>query len=142
MPRKKFTPAANAPAVKTASPKAAQPKTVTVPATKAAAIPSRKPIATPPAPRPAKECVVEGPDGRRITGKFAVLVELLRRPDGATIVDMCEATGWQKHSVRGAMSGLKQLGFEISSDKPANERIYAILPPPVPKPAKKPARRA
>jgi hypothetical protein len=56
------------------------------------------------------------------------LVGLLRRPEGATIADMQEATGWQAHSVRGALSGLikKKLGHEVSSTKEERGRVYRI----------------
>src|SRR5690606_37425682 len=37
--------------------------------------------------------------------KQALLIELLMRPEGATIPQISEATGWQHHTVRGAMSG-------------------------------------
>src|ERR1043166_6015091 len=37
--------------------------------------------------------------------KQAQLVELMRRPQGATIDEIATATGWQNHSVRGAISG-------------------------------------
>jgi len=37
--------------------------------------------------------------------KLDALITSLRGPDGATIVDLAEATGWQAHSVRGAISG-------------------------------------
>ena len=30
---------------------------------------------------------------------------MLRRPDGATIVEIVDATGWQPHTVRGALAG-------------------------------------
>ena len=61
-------------------------------------------------------------------GKLGVLIDLLGRPEGATIEAMAEATGWQKHSVRGALSGglKKRLGLKISSDKTEAGRIYRI----------------
>lgn len=50
---------------------------------------------------------------------------LLTRPDGASIAEMCQATGWQSHSVRGAMAGaLKKRGLTISSDKIDGIRRY------------------
>jgi hypothetical protein len=62
-------------------------------------------------------------------GKIGVLVGLLRRDGGATITDMMAATGWQAHSVRGAMSGSvkKALGLMVTSDKTDTGRVYRIV---------------
>ena len=59
-------------------------------------------------------------------GKLGAMLSLLLRSEGATLADMQNATGWQAHSVRGAMSGAikKKLGFEISSDKTDAGRVY------------------
>ena len=55
--------------------------------------------------------------------KLARMLNLLRRPDGTTLAEMCAATGWQPHSVRGAMAGtLKHKGRVISSEKLVDER--------------------
>ena len=58
-----------------------------------------------------------------------MLVVLLNRPEGACVEDMMVATGWQAHSVRGAMSGAlkKSLGFIIESEKAAAGRVYRII---------------
>jgi hypothetical protein len=37
--------------------------------------------------------------------KQAVLIDLLKRKGGASLEEMIAATGWQKHSIRGALSG-------------------------------------
>jgi len=37
--------------------------------------------------------------------KLAQLEAMLRRPDGATVEQISKSLDWQKHSVRGAMSG-------------------------------------
>ena len=62
-------------------------------------------------------------------GKLGVVIALLRRPDGAHIADLMAATGWQAHSVRGAISGAlkKKLGLTITSDKTEAGRIYRIV---------------
>jgi hypothetical protein len=62
------------------------------------------------------------------TGKLGTLVELLKRPTGATLDDMTKATGWQVHSVRGAMSGSlkKGFGFSITNEKTDAGRVYRI----------------
>ena len=64
------------------------------------------------------------------TGKIATLVDLMRRPEGAEIEEMMAATGWQAHSVRGAISGSvkKALGLEVTSIKEVDVRVYRIAP--------------
>ncbi|WP_282956813.1 DUF3489 domain-containing protein, partial [Xanthomonas albilineans] len=49
--------------------------------------------------------------------------------EGATIAQICEATGWQPHTVRGTFAGAfkKKLDLSIVSDKaPGGERVYRI----------------
>ena len=62
-------------------------------------------------------------------GKIGVLVALLQRPEGASLADAQTATGWQVHSVRGAISGAikKKLGLEVTSEKTEAGRIYRIV---------------
>jgi hypothetical protein len=57
------------------------------------------------------------------------IIALLRRAEGASLVDMMKATGWQQHSLRGFMSGnlVKQKGLTITSDKVDGERHYRIV---------------
>ena len=65
----------------------------------------------------------------RENSKQAEVVRMLQRPEGATIRQICEATGWQQHTVRGTFAGAfkKKLGLTIVSDKPqGGERIYRI----------------
>lgn len=65
----------------------------------------------------------------RAGSKQAKLVELLRRPHGASIAEMMKATGWQAHSVRGVISGTikKKLGLTVTSEKAeSGERHYRI----------------
>ena len=55
------------------------------------------------------------------------LENLLKRPKGASIAEMTKATGWQSHSIRGAMAGaLKKRGHIITSDKERGTRRYRI----------------
>jgi transposase len=61
--------------------------------------------------------------------KQAVLIELLSRRDGATIDEAVKATGWQPHSVRGAISGSlkKKLGLAVTSEKvDGRGRVYRV----------------
>lgn len=63
----------------------------------------------------------------RAGSKQAQVLALLKRPEGATISQICEATGWQQHTVRGAFAGTfkKKLGLAITSTKEAGaDRVY------------------
>jgi hypothetical protein len=67
--------------------------------------------------------------GAKSATKQTRLIEMLRRPEGATIGDLAQALGWQKHSVRGAIAGglKKNLGLEVSSEKATEGRVYRIV---------------
>jgi len=61
--------------------------------------------------------------------KQATLLALLSRPQGASIDELAEATGWMKHTVRGTLSHTvkKRLGLTITSEKaPDGVRLYRI----------------
>lgn len=61
------------------------------------------------------------------TTKLDLIVSRLNRPDGASLADLVAATGWQAHSVRGALAGsLKKKGHAIVSEKVDGERRYRI----------------
>lgn len=65
----------------------------------------------------------------RETSKQANVINMLKRAEGATIDQICEATGWQPHTVRGAMAGAlkKKLGLDIQSSKESDgARTYRI----------------
>src|ERR1043166_3053505 len=61
-------------------------------------------------------------------GKLGKVVALLRRPKGATIAELVKTTGWQSHSVRGAISGAikKKLKLSVLSEKVGAVRTYRI----------------
>ena len=72
---------------------------------------------------------VEGKPRTRENSKQAAVIQMLQRPEGATINQICAATGWQAHTVRGTFAGAfkKKLGLTITSEKPeGGERIYRI----------------
>ncbi|MDP2738618.1 MAG: DUF3489 domain-containing protein [Pseudorhodobacter sp.] len=74
---------------------------------------------------PAKQPIV------RAGTKQAMLIALLQAPDGATMDTIMAATGWQSHTVRGAMSGAlgKKLGLIVTSAKEGDgARVYRISP--------------
>ena len=70
------------------------------------------------------------PDARRPSKQDAVIA-LLRRPEGSTVDEVVNATGWQRHTVRGVFSGTlkKKLGFTIASTNEERGRVYRIAEP-------------
>ena len=65
----------------------------------------------------------------RQNSKQAEVIRMLQRTEGATVHQICDATGWQAHTVRGTFAGAfkKKLGLTIISDKTqGGERIYRI----------------
>ena len=68
-----------------------------------------------------------GANGVRKGSKKAVVLELIRRPDGASLKEIMDATQWLAHSVRGFISGSlgKKMGINVESFKRADgERAY------------------
>jgi Protein of unknown function (DUF3489) len=59
--------------------------------------------------------------------KKAAIVALLERPNGAALGDLTKATGWQVHSVRAALTGLRKEGKELVRDKDAASVTYYRL---------------
>ena len=57
------------------------------------------------------------------------LLDLLKRPAGATIAALSEVSGWQHHSVRGFLAGVvrKKLGLELISSIETDQRIYRVI---------------
>src|SRR5579871_3195198 len=61
--------------------------------------------------------------------KAAKVLELLKRPGGATANELMKATGWQPHSIRGFLSGTirKKMGLDVVSAKTEDgERSYSV----------------
>jgi hypothetical protein len=56
------------------------------------------------------------------------MIDMLRRPEGATIAQMSKAFGWEAHTVRGAISGAlkKKLGLSVAATKEDRGRVYRI----------------
>ena len=66
----------------------------------------------------------------RSGSKTAIVLELMRRKEGATLAEIAKATDWQNHSIRGFVSGqvIKKLGLKVESTKnEAGQRTYRIV---------------
>lgn len=90
-----------------------------VKSTKSATKPARKRKASPKNKTP----------GTRADSKQAKLIEMLKRPDGATIDEIAKKFEWQPHTVRGAIAGAlkKKLGLDVQSEKVEDRgRVYRI----------------
>lgn len=74
-----------------------------------------------------------GDDARKPRAtKTAKVAAMLRRPAGASLAAICKATGWQPHSARAALSGLRKAGHAIertSAEGKSGTSIYRIIPP-------------
>jgi hypothetical protein len=74
----------------------------------------------------------EGGDPARVAAprdgsKLAQVIELLRRADGATIVDLTQATGWLPHTTRAALTGLRKRGYTVIRDRiGAGDSVYRV----------------
>ncbi|MGH8585253.1 MAG: DUF3489 domain-containing protein [Gammaproteobacteria bacterium] len=96
-------------------------------ATGYAAIGRTRPEAKKTAARGAQAGEARAPRRTRENTKQAAMLALLGRPKGTTIAELVETTGWQQHSVRGALVNLaKHLGITIGSEKTDGVRIYRI----------------
>ncbi len=62
----------------------------------------------------------------RPSGKLGVIIERLETKDGATAEELAEATGWQKHSVLGALSRLRSHGFAMRLEAEGGRKAYRL----------------
>jgi hypothetical protein len=59
--------------------------------------------------------------------KLALVIELLRRADGATIADLTQATGWLPHTTRAALTGLRKRGYAVIRERiGVGDSVYRI----------------
>ena len=59
--------------------------------------------------------------------KLAQVIEHLQRADGATIVDLTDATGWLPHTTRAALTGLRKRGYAVIRERRvAGGSVYRI----------------
>ena len=65
---------------------------------------------------------------KRPGGKLGLILDRLERTAGATIDELVDATGWQKHSVHGALSRLRSGGFAVRLESPAGRKAYRRAP--------------
>ncbi|HZT29261.1 MAG TPA: DUF3489 domain-containing protein [Gemmataceae bacterium] len=90
------------------------------PATKKAAKKETKPAA--------REKATAKASAPREGSKKQIVIEMMRRKEGATMAEIAKATAWQNHTIRGFVAGtLKKMGITAESTKNASgERCYSI----------------
>jgi Protein of unknown function (DUF3489) len=73
----------------------------------------------------------EPPSDAKRSSKQDAVIAMLRRPEGATVDEVANATGWQRHTVRGVFSGTlkKKLGLALASAKEERGRVYRVADP-------------
>jgi hypothetical protein len=103
----------------TATRKQRKPKTAKKSACKPAAEKTAQPARTKKAAEP------------RVT-KQAKVIEALSRPEGATIAEIMEMTGWQEHSVRGFISGAVKKKLDLTVERVTEDGRISYRIPSVP----------
>jgi hypothetical protein len=80
------------------------------------------------APRSQKAAKSKEAVGPRAGSKTGQVVAMLQRKNGATLAEIVEKMGWQKHTVRGFMAGaMKKAGYRVESFKPeGGQRTYRL----------------
>ena len=88
----------------------------------------KKAIAAKRAPKGQKAAKAPETSSPRAGTKTAQVVAMLQRKGGATLVEITEKMGWQRHTVRGFMAGaMKKAGYTVESFKPdGGQRTYKI----------------
>jgi hypothetical protein len=63
--------------------------------------------------------------------KLASVVAMLRRPEGATILALTEATGWLPHTTRAAITGVRKRGYSVALERSEEGgSVYRLSNPP------------
>ena len=80
---------------------------------------AREGTAEPDPALPSQAAATAKPVAIRAGTKQAQIIAMLQRPEGATVAEIVEATGWLAHTVRGSISGAlkKKLGLPINTEK-------------------------
>ena len=79
-------------------------------------------------PKGKKAAKAQETGGPREGSKTAQVVAMLQRKNGATLAEIMDKMGWQRHTVRGFLAGtMKKAGYAVESFKPeGGERTYRI----------------
>ena len=67
-----------------------------------------------------------GPKVPRANTKNQRLLDMLTTGTGASLEEMGEATGWQSHTVRAAMTGLRKRGYEVERHTEGTTTVWSV----------------
>lgn len=65
---------------------------------------------------------------KKATTKAAMVTRILSREKGATLLEMSKATGWQPHSCRAFLTGLRKKGDILKEQRSDGQLTYRIAP--------------
>jgi hypothetical protein len=91
----------------------------------------RTPIKTRPRNRAKKSAATSArkPDSTtRPGGKLGLILDRLEDETGVTLDELVDMTGWQKHSVHGALSRLRSGGFAVRLESTVGRKAYRLAP--------------
>jgi Protein of unknown function (DUF3489) len=88
--------------------------------------PKRKSAASQTSTVPTAPELAPEPSAARPGGKLGQVVDRLSATGGATIDELMVETGWQRHTVRAALSRLKARGFEARPETRDNRKTYRL----------------
>lgn len=68
------------------------------------------------------------PKSAKASSKTSLVLQMLHRPEGATIAQLVATTGWLPHTTRAALTGLKKKGHQVTSEKTeGDDRVYCVI---------------
>ncbi|QJU59994.1 DUF3489 domain-containing protein [Sphingomonas sp. AP4-R1] len=66
------------------------------------------------------------PTEPKASTKTGMVLDMLRRDDGATLEELATATGWLPHTTRAALTGLRKKGHHIARGKRGETTCYSL----------------
>ena len=62
----------------------------------------------------------------RPSGKLGAILTAVAGPDGASLAELADAVGWQRHTTRAALTRLRQRGFDIRLETTDGRKAYHL----------------
>ncbi|QIG54751.1 DUF3489 domain-containing protein [Altererythrobacter sp. BO-6] len=65
----------------------------------------------------------------RTVTKISVVTKLLKRKQGASLDELVKPAGWQPHTTRAALTGLRKRGYQVERGERAGKTCYSLVEP-------------